>query len=122
MNLQAVQAYKQTQVSTASQGELILMLFDGAVRFSTQAAKCITESDIAGAHSKLLKAQDIMAALTSALNMDVGEISQNLYQLYTYVDSLLVKANISKDVEPITEAISLLQELKSMWQEVVEKV
>lgn len=50
MNSYAYQAYKNTQVATASPGALILMLFDGAIKFSNQAVKCIEQSDFAGAN------------------------------------------------------------------------
>lgn len=120
MNSYAYQAYKNTQVATASPGALILMLFDGAIKFSNQAVKCIEQSDFAGANEKLLRSQDIMSELISSLNMDVGEISNNLYQLYSFVCQLLVQANVEKDAKVINQAVGLLRELRDMWREVVE--
>jgi len=122
MNSYALQAYKNVKVSTASEGDLILMLFDGAIRFANQAINCINDSDIAGAHDKLVRAQDIMLELISSLNMDVGEIAQNLYQLYFFINQLLIQANVKKDGDLIQQAIKLLTELREMWHEVVDKV
>lgn len=121
MNSYALQAYKNVKVNTASNGDLIVMLFDGAIRFANQAINCIDESDIAGAHNKLVRAQDIMTELISVLNMDVGEIAQNLYQLYTFINQLLIQANVNKDPVLIQQAIKLLTELRDMWHEVVEQ-
>jgi len=118
----AYQAYKSVQVNTASQGELIIMLFDGAVRMATQADHYIEQGNIAGANEKLLRVQDIMFELISALNMDTGEIAKNLYQLYDFVNQLLIKANVTKDREPLQQALKLLTELRDMWREVVARV
>ncbi|NLM24522.1 MAG: flagellar export chaperone FliS [Firmicutes bacterium] len=122
MGLDAYQIYKKTQVSTASQGELVVMMFDGAIKFSNQAKEMINQSKIAEAHEKLIRAQDIVSELSAALNMDTGEIAKNLYQLYDYINNLLVQANIKKDVEILDQAIQLLTELRDTWRQVVAKV
>lgn len=119
MNSYAYQAYKKTQVSTASQGDLLIMLFEGAIRFSNQAIDAINESNFSLANEKLLRVQDIMTELTSALKRDVGEIAENLYQLYSYITQLLVDANIKKDIIKIEQAINLLTELCDTWREAV---
>lgn len=122
MNSYAYQAYRNTQVATASQGTLILMLFDGAIKFAKQAVRCIEQSDFADANEKLLRSQDIMSELMSSLDMDVGEISDNLYQLYSFIVQLLIKANVDKDTKVINQAVDLLRELRDMWREVVENI
>jgi flagellar protein FliS len=113
--------YRQTQVNTASQGELILMLFDGAIRFANQAQELIAEGDLEGANGKLIRAQDIMTELMVSLDMDQGEIAQNLYQLYDYIHDCLLRANIRKDVGLIEQAVRLLAELRDTWRQVVAK-
>lgn len=117
----AYQAYKKTQVSTASQGDLLVMLFEGAIRFSNQAIDAINESNFSLANEKLLRVQDIMTELTTSLKLDVGTIANNLHQLYTYINQLLVEANIKKDVNLIEQAVHLLTELCDTWREVVNK-
>ena len=96
MSTHALQTYKQIQVSTASEGELILMVFDGAIRFANQAIHCIEQSDHAGANTNLLKAQDIIYELIMALDLETGEIAHNLYRLYMYVNQLLVQGNVQR--------------------------
>lgn len=121
MSVNAYQVYRQTQVNTASQGELILMLFDGAIRLANQAQELIAEGDLEGANGKLIRAQDIMTELMVSLDMDQGEIAQNLYQLYDYIHDCLLRANIRKDVGLIEQAVRLLAELRDTWRQVVAK-
>lgn len=121
VSVNAYQAYRQTQVSTASQGELLIMLFDGAIRFSKQAQEHMKKGQIEEAGTKLIRTQDIVNELILSLNLDMGEIAQNLEQLYTYIYDLLVQANIKKDPQSVEEALSLLTELKETWQQVVQQ-
>lgn len=119
MSVNAYQVYRQTQVSTASQGELLLMLFDGAIRFARQAQEHMNGGDIEQANSKLIRTQDIVNELILSLNHDVGELAQNLQQLYTYIYDLLVQANIKKEPDKVGEALHMLTELRETWEQVV---
>lgn len=119
MSVHAYQAYRQTQVSTASQGELLLMLFDGAIRFARQGQEHMKKGEIEQANFKLIRAQDIVNELILSLDLEVGEIAQNLQQLYTYIYDLLVQANIKKSAEKVDEAINMLTELRDTWEQVV---
>lgn len=119
MTAHAYQMYRQTQVATASQGELLLMLFDGAIRFARQALEHLDHGKLEEASSKLIRAQDIVDELILALDLDVGEIAHNLQQLYTYIYDLLVRANVKKDPEAVNEALHLLVELRETWGQVV---
>ncbi|HHW71865.1 MAG TPA: flagellar export chaperone FliS [Firmicutes bacterium] len=118
----AYQAYRQTQVSTASPGELLIMLFDGAIRFGRQAQEHIKRGEMEAASQKLIRVQDIVSELNFALDLRVGDIAENLQQLYEYIYERLVKANIKKDVDAIEEALHLLSELKETWEQVVAQV
>mgnify|MGYP000943702767 CR=1 FL=1 len=122
MSTNALQTYKQVQVSTASEGELVLMLFDGAIRFANQALSCLKQSDLAGANDKLLKAQDVVYELILALDLETGEVAQNLYRLYMFINRTLVQANVTKDPELVQQAVRLMTELRTMWHEVVAQV
>lgn len=119
MSVNAYQAYRQTQVSTASQGELIIMLFDGAIRFAKQSQECMGKGEIEQANAKLIRTQDIVNELILSLNMDVGEVAHNLQQLYTYIYDLLVQANVKKEPRMVDEAIHMLTELRDTWEQVV---
>ncbi|HOB40327.1 MAG: flagellar export chaperone FliS [Limnochordia bacterium] len=119
MTAHAYQLYRQTQVSTASPGELLLMLFDGAIRFARQAQEHLRQGDLEAANSKLIRVQDIVSELNLSLDLSVGEIAVNLQQLYTYIYDRLVQANIRKDPEIVEEALVLLMELRDTWEQVV---
>lgn len=119
MSVHAYQAYRQTQVSTASQGELLLMLFDGAIRFARQGQEHMGNGEIEQANLKLIRAQDIVNELIISLNLEVGEIAQSLQQLYSYIYDLLVQANIKKEPDKVDEAITLLTDLRDTWEQVV---
>lgn len=119
MSVQAYQVYRQTQVATASQGELLLMLFDGAIRFSKQSKDFMGAGKIEEASAKLIAAQDIINELILSLDLEVGELAHNLHQLYVYIHDLLVQANIKKDSGIVDHAVGMLVELRETWEQVV---
>ena len=110
------QQYKKTQVDTASQGKLIVMLYDGAIRFVNIAIEAMPTKNIEKIHNNILKAQEIINELISSLNMDVGDISQKLFSLYMYMNKRLMDANIQKDAAPLVEVRKYLMELRDAWQ------
>jgi len=114
------QQYRQQQVNTSSQDKLLIMLFDGAIRFCLQAQKSMLEHNYEMAHASLVKAQNIIIELISSLNMDF-EIAQNLYSLYDYLYRRLVDANIKKDDAIIEEVLQFLSELRKTWAEAALK-
>ena len=71
------QKYHETQVKTADQGRLILMMYDGAIIFLQQARELNKEKDFYGKSEKISKTQDIIFELISSLNMDAGIIAKN---------------------------------------------
>jgi len=112
----AYSQYRQTAVQTSSPEKLLLMLYDGAIRFLGQAIKAIEEKDVAGRNTNLLKAQDIVREFMSTLNMDY-EISNNLLGLYDFFLQRLIEANIKNDKEIIQEVQGWLIELRDTWTE-----
>ena len=112
--------YKKVQVETADQGKLLLMLYDGALRFLGRARVCLEEGDLQGTNNNILRAQDIIAELMSSLKLDVGDIAHSLYSLYEYMHHLLVQANINKDGVPLEQVEEMLKELADSWRESIE--
>ena len=119
MSVQAYQVYRQTQVSTASQGELLLMLFDGAIRFARQSKDYMVTGKLEEASTKLINTQDIINELILSLDLTVGELAHNLQQLYIYIHDLLVQANVKKDPAIVDSALGMLVELRDTWGQVV---
>lgn len=116
----AAQAYFQTQVTTTTQGELLLLLYDGAIKFLTQAKDKIAERDYAGKGILISKALDIVNELDGSLNMEKGgELAQNLHKLYFYCSTRLLNANLKMDVTFIDEVIKILSGLRGAYGQIV---
>lgn len=121
MSNEALNAYKQNTILTATPEELTLMLYEGAIKFMKMAKYCIENKDLAKAHSSLIRAQDIIMELNTTLNMDY-EISHDLRRLYNFTYERLIDANIKKDVKPIDDALEIITEMRDTWKEVIQQV
>ena len=118
----AYKKYKETQVKTANQGKLIIMLYQGAIKFLRFAKKSIKEHDINQANEALIRAQDIITELNTTLDEEKGgDIARNLSSLYVYMKRRLMQANLKKDTEIIDEVEDLLTGLLDSWKEVATK-
>lgn len=109
--------YKNTQIQTATPGQLILLLYEGAIKFNKLAKLSIEKKNIMDANKYILKVQDIISELMSSLDMKSGaDIAENLYSLYDYMMSKLVDANLQKDIKSLDEVEELLEELRDSWR------
>jgi flagellar protein FliS len=113
--------YKEVEIKTASPGKLIVIMYDGAIRFLKFAKEAIDEKNIEKAHNNIVKAQDIIMELLLSLNMEAGEIAVKLQSLYIFMNKLLMEANIKKEKEPIDRVLKMLTELREVWNEVAKK-
>jgi flagellar secretion chaperone FliS len=116
----ANEVYQNNQVTTAKPEELTLMLYNGCLRFLRQAQLAIEKKDLPKAHTFIIKTQDIVTELMVTLNMEF-EISHSLLSLYEYMKRKLIEANLSKDIEILTEVQDMLLELKNTWVEAMKK-
>jgi flagellar protein FliS len=113
-----VQAYRETQIKTANQIKLIVMLYDGAIRHLNLAIE-----ELAGGHehydrvnNHIVAAQDIVSELMASLDFDRGgEIARGLFSIYSYANRRLLDGNVRKDRAPLEEAKRLLAELRDAW-------
>ena len=117
-------SYKAQSVQTASPGKLVLMLFDGYLRFTTAARRSFEETDFTkrneGVNNNLIRAQNIVTELQSSLDMSVpGELPGTLYRLYDYVLHQLQQSNLQKKEAPIDEADKVINELREAWAEML---
>lgn len=109
-------AYERTKVETADQRQLILMLYDGAIRFMRKATARIDGNDIEAAHNYLVRSREIIAELLATLKPEKsGEVGVNLQRLYVYVFNRLVEANLTKDKAAVDECIGLMTTLREGW-------
>jgi len=114
--------YKKVDVETASQGKLIVMMFNGAIQRAEEARRQLDRGSVEGVHNNLIRAQDIIGELRSALNMNTGELARNLDRLYEYFQHLLIMANIRKQTAPIEECIQHMTAMRDTWKELFETI
>jgi flagellar protein FliS len=111
------QAYQKAAVNTVDQRKLILMLYDGAIKFLTHAAEKMQKHETYEAHTNLIRGKSIIAELLSSLNLENGgDIARNLQRLYAYMFNELIDANLNKDPERVQRVVHLLKELRTAWQ------
>jgi flagellar protein FliS len=120
VNAHAYDNYRKTTVETSAPGKLLLMLYDGAIRYIDNAREAISQKDINMAHSQIVKAEDIIVELTTSLNMEY-DISNHLSRLYEYLHYQLVQANLEKDIQKLDEVKGFLVDLRNTWEEAVKK-
>lgn len=111
-------AYKQNSVTTASPGELTLMLYNGCLKFLTIAKKAMLDKNIEAKNTNLQKAQAIITELMVTLDMNVP-ISKEIQPLYDYMNRRLLEANIKNDPAIIDEVAGLVTEFRDTWKEVI---
>jgi flagellar secretion chaperone FliS len=115
--MNGVEVYKDTAVGTQNRGRLIVMLYDGAIKFLNLAIKELEANNFAEKGRYIVKAQDIISELNAVLDMEAGgEVAVNLRKLYLFMNKQLIEANIQKDPRIIREIIGLLEELNQGWK------
>lgn len=115
----AASAYLQTNVSTTSPGELIILLYDGAIKFMTQAKDLIDAKDYAGKGMAISKAMGVINELSSVLNKEKGgELAENLNKLYFWCTTKLAMANLKLDKDAIDSVIKVLSGLRSAYAQI----
>ncbi len=113
--------YKETQVNTANQGKLIVMLYEGAIRFLKIALDNLPKKKFEVVNTNIIKTQEIISELMCSINFEAGDLADKLYSLYSYMNKQLVEANINKKAEPIKEVIRHLEDLNSSWTQIANQ-
>lgn len=114
-------SYKANELSTVSQGKLIVMLYEGAIRFLNLAVEKMEPKTYDVVNINILKCQDIISELMSSLNMeDGGKMSSDLLSIYIYMKKRLIEANMNKDTKILKEIIGYLTNLKTAWDEIAK--
>ena len=117
--------YRANSVLTASPGQLVLMLYDGALKaigLARESFETVHEDPrrIEVINQQLLKAQAILAELQNGLNLEAGgEFAQTMHRLYDYHTRRLLEANLRKQVEPVVEVERLVRELREAWAQML---
>ncbi|MBE6051345.1 MAG: flagellar export chaperone FliS [Clostridium sp.] len=113
--------YKNNSVNYASKDQLLLMLVDGAVKFSKRAEIAIIEKDINGAHENLIKTQNIFGELMVSLDRSAGDWAVQIFKVYEFITEKLMQVNMKKDLEGLQELIPLIEEIRDIWHEAYHK-
>ena len=123
----ALSTYKETRIKTASQGQLIIMLYGEAVRQLDVALDLLEVNDtgkkdpgkIEKISKAVVKTQEIVAELMVSLDFEQGgDIAKNLFSLYTWFNRELMEANMNQDRRRISSVRYLIDELRGAWQEI----
>ena len=115
--------YKQTSVKTANRGQLLIMLYESAIKHVKKASDSIERKDLAGKGQAIVKAHDIINELNNTLDFEVGgQIAKDLERLYHFMTDRLIKANIENVKEPLQEVQKLLETLLEGWRGAVDQV
>jgi len=113
--------YIKQEVEGATKGKLVLLLYDGAIKFMRMSMKHIDDENIPEAHNNIMKAQNIIYELMSTLNMDAGDISTNLMRLYDFMIWQLIEANKEKSKDKIESVIELMASLRDAWRQIIQQ-
>ncbi|WP_454193545.1 flagellar export chaperone FliS [Paenibacillus sp. Marseille-Q7038] len=116
MTISPYNSYRNSAVQTASPVKLLIMLYDGAIRFINAGIEGIDTVDYQKANTNLGKAQSIISELSATLDRSMP-ISNNLEAIYEYITHLLTQSNINKDDTPAKEALGYLQDLRATWEQ-----
>ncbi|HEW79533.1 MAG TPA: flagellar export chaperone FliS [Phycisphaerales bacterium] len=110
-------AYQETSVTTQSKGRLIVLLYDGAIKFMKLAIKELEAGNYEAKGQYITRAQNIINELNAVLDTDAGgEIAANLRKLYSFMNTHLSEANTKRDPQIIREVITLAEELNESWK------
>ncbi|WP_428562647.1 MAG: flagellar export chaperone FliS [Solidesulfovibrio sp. DCME] len=119
----AARSYFQTQVATTTQGDLLIMLFDAALKFLQQAKEKIAERNYAQKGILISKALDILSELQGTLNAQKGgQLAERLQKLYFFCSTRLLAANLKMDATKIDEVVHILTGLRDAFNEANSQV
>ena len=117
---QAAKLYGNNRVNTASQAELTLMLYEGAVKFGNIAITALEKKDYETTNINIQKCRNIIVELTSTLNMKYA-VAEDFKKMYDYIFALLIHANLEKDMEMLDRAVSEIRDMRDIWKQIMGK-
>lgn len=120
--LQARQAYAESSVLTASPERLVVLLYDGAIRFLRQAAHAMREGTPEQASDRLARANAILTELNCALDIERGgEVADRLRAIYLFCKRHTSDANLRRDPDGVEAVVKLLSELRESWAKIADQ-
>jgi flagellar protein FliS len=114
--------YQEVEANASNGLQLVVMLYDGAIRFLNDASACIKRRDMAGKVLAVDRALAIIGELQATLKMDEGQhIAASLDGLYTYMTQRILDASLKLDPAAFEEVVTLLATLNSGWKEIAQR-
>ena len=115
-------AYREVAVQTSSPTKLVVMLYEGAIRFLRESVTAIASRDLDRKRHSIDRAVAVVQHLQSTLDMDRGlEVAANLSGLYSYITNRILEGSAKLEAAPLEEAIKLLNTLLAGWEEIAKK-
>lgn len=122
MTPRGADAYRRTEVQSSSPLELVVLLYDGAIRFVLEARQAIAMKDVRARTGAVTRALAIIAELQNTLNLqEGGEIARELDRLYAYMSGRLLDVTAKADDEAAKEVHKLLQTLRDGWSQIAAR-
>lgn len=116
-----IKQYKKNQVETASPEKILILLYDGAINFLNKAKICLEEGDDDEFHKKMMSCKNIIIEFMETLDLEQGgDWALTLYNLYKYLRKLIIKSDVTKNVEGIDEVLKHLSSLRETWMKAIE--
>ncbi len=113
--------YRENQILNASPEQILIMLYDGAIRFCREAQIALEAGDLHKQAEKVSRAMAIVTEFSNTLNREVGgDIAENLDALYAFMNRELVRANLERDPSGIKTVEVLLSDLRETWVEAID--
>lgn len=117
----AYSVYKNNSVNYASKDQLLLMIIDGAVKFSKIGRQAILDKDVLKAHQNIMKAENIFYELKISLDVSLsGKWGKDLIKVYDYIIDMLTEANIKKDVKIMDDLMPIIEDVSDTWHKAYE--
>ncbi len=119
-NQLAAKTYQNVQMAVNDQRRILIMAFEGMIKFLHQAKEAMKAKEIETAHERLVRTKQIIFHLLNALDVKKGgEIAENLQRLYLFLIEKITEANLKKDPEIVEEILPIFHNLCSAWEEMV---
>jgi flagellar protein FliS len=112
-------AYRQQSILTATPGQLVVMLYDGCLRFLHQAAHAMRGGDTVESNARLIRAEAIIDELHATLDLEEGGVvASRLQGIYVFCNRHLLEARSAQEPEMIEKVSELLAELRDAWAQI----
>jgi flagellar protein FliS len=119
MTTRGIDSYRRTEIESRTPLELVVMLYDGALRFIGDARAAMERNDVAARRTAISRALAIIAELQSTLDMEGGaSIASSLDGLYSFVTRRLMDASFEKTLAPLDDAVRVLTTLRDAWAQI----